>query len=108
MMSMGKGRLERYQRLRDVCKRIVANPHSIDDDIKAKLKTATLKYAATQYVDTEQALGRVKGGTIDHARVPSDTPECQARPFADLDHARVPSEAFCRSRSAAKSCTKIR
>jgi hypothetical protein len=55
-MSMGKVRLERYQRLRDLAKRIVDDPHSVDGDTKAKLKTATLKYASTQYIDTERAL----------------------------------------------------
>jgi hypothetical protein len=54
MMSMGKGRLERFQRLRDVCKRIVDDPHSIDGDTKAKL--ATLKYASTLHDDPTQAL----------------------------------------------------
>jgi hypothetical protein len=35
---------------------IVDDPRSIDGDIKAKLKTATLKYVSTQYLDTTQAL----------------------------------------------------
>jgi hypothetical protein len=56
MMPMGKGRLERFERLRDLCKRIVDDPHSIDGDTKAKLKTATIKYASTLHDDPTQAL----------------------------------------------------
>jgi hypothetical protein len=55
-MSMGKGRLERFERLRDLAKRIVDDPHSIDGDTKAKLKTATIKYASTLHDDPTQAL----------------------------------------------------
>jgi len=58
-MTMGKGRLEKFERLRDLCKRIVDDPHSIDGDTGAALKRATLKFAATQYVDTEQALANL-------------------------------------------------
>jgi hypothetical protein len=55
-MAMGKVRLERYQRLRDLAKRIVADPHSIDDDTKAALKAATMKYARMLHDDPTQAL----------------------------------------------------
>jgi hypothetical protein len=55
-MSMGKGRLERYQRLRDLAKRIVDDPRFIDGGTKAALKSAVLKYVATKYDDTTQAL----------------------------------------------------
>jgi hypothetical protein len=53
---VGKVKVERRQRLLDICKHVVDNPHDVDGDTKAALKRATLKYAATQYVDTEQAL----------------------------------------------------
>jgi DNA-binding ferritin-like protein len=56
MMVMSKGRLERYERLRDLAKRIVDDPRSVDAATKAALKTATLKYVATKYDDTTQAL----------------------------------------------------
>jgi hypothetical protein len=39
-MSMGKVKVERRQRLLDICKRIVDAPHDVDDDTKARLKTA--------------------------------------------------------------------
>jgi hypothetical protein len=56
VIVMGKGRLERFQRLRDLAKHIVNDPHAIDDDTKAKLKTATMKYASTLHDDPAEAL----------------------------------------------------
>jgi hypothetical protein len=51
-MSMSKGPLEKRERLLRLCKRIAAG----DGGTKAELQSAVLKYAATQYVDTTQAL----------------------------------------------------
>jgi hypothetical protein len=56
MMSMGKVKVERRQRLLDICKHVVDNPHDVDGDTKAALKRATLKYASTLHDDPTQAL----------------------------------------------------
>src|SRR5260221_13293946 len=52
----GKVKVERRQRLLDICKHVVDNPHDVDGDTKAALKRATLKYASTLHDDPTQAL----------------------------------------------------
>jgi hypothetical protein len=47
---------EHFQHLHDLAKQIVDDPRSIGAGTAAELRTATLKYAATQYLDTTQAL----------------------------------------------------
>jgi hypothetical protein len=60
---MGKGRLERHERLRRVCKHIIdGGPDSVDDDAVARFKSATLKYAHTFYDAPEQALKNIFQG----------------------------------------------
>jgi hypothetical protein len=59
----GKVQVARRERLSRICKHIIdGGPRSVDDDIRAQLKAATLKYAATQYVETEQALKNLYRG----------------------------------------------
>jgi len=59
-MVMGKGRLERRDRLHRVCKHVIAGgPRNVDDDIKTQFKAAVLKYAATEYLPTEQAVKNI-------------------------------------------------
>jgi hypothetical protein len=53
---MGKVKVERRQRLLDICKHIVANPRDVDDETKAALKAATMKYAHTQYDEPTRVL----------------------------------------------------
>jgi hypothetical protein len=58
-MVMGKVAVARRERLHRLCKSIVDDPASIDGDIKARLRTAAFKYAATQYDDPTQVLKRL-------------------------------------------------
>jgi hypothetical protein len=54
---MGKGRVEKYQRLRDLAKRIVdGGPSIVDDDTRAALQSAAMKYARTLHDDPTQGL----------------------------------------------------
>jgi hypothetical protein len=57
-MAMGEVQVERRQRLLDICKRIVAYPRSASGS-RAALKSATMKYVATQYDVPEQGLERL-------------------------------------------------
>jgi hypothetical protein len=56
---MGKVAVARRERLHRLCKSIVDDPASIDGDIKARLRTAAFKYAATQYDDPTHVLERL-------------------------------------------------
>jgi hypothetical protein len=56
---LSKVTVERRQRLRDLCKRIVDDPHSIDGDTKARLRTAAIKHASTLHDDPTQALANL-------------------------------------------------
>jgi hypothetical protein len=63
MTSMGKVQVARAERLHRLCKSIVAaGPHSVDDDIKARFKSAVLRYAGTQYIETQKALENIYQG----------------------------------------------
>jgi hypothetical protein len=54
-MSMSKGPLEKRERLRRLCKRIIAG----DGGTRAELQSATMKYVHTQYDDPTQVLKRL-------------------------------------------------
>jgi hypothetical protein len=54
---MSKVQLERYQRLCDVCKRVIAG----DNVTKAEFESAVLKYVYTQYDDPTRVLKRLHG-----------------------------------------------
>jgi hypothetical protein len=54
-MSMSKGPLEKRERLRRLCRRIVAG----DGGTRAELQSATMKYVHTQYDDPTQVLKRL-------------------------------------------------
>jgi hypothetical protein len=56
---MSKGPLEKRERLSRICKHIIADPSSVDDNVTAQFKTAALRYAHTFYDDPEQVLKRL-------------------------------------------------
>src|ERR1700730_16727781 len=97
---MAKVQLERRQRLVDVCKSIIADPRSVDDDVVSAFKRAALKYVATQYADTTQGfrdLYKVEGELGDLVRGAFDVVVSKQRD--DQEYSILTGAVYPRNRS---------